>query len=327
MKNRSKVKMIWALCTLHFALCILHCTNVPKSFGKLREVTVISDYWNQVGQTVEGILCRPIKTPQPEPEFLLRVGGFDRFKDYSRLRVVFLIGTRNDAIIKEILGFRLDSLVPNGFGLFKLPNAWSANQWVLVFAADDTAKLLQGLEVYSQRIHHTITEIVLEQMNKATYSHPRDEKLTEGLTRFGWTIDVPQKWLLQDRYSDSSFVYIFSHFPDRSVFVWWSDTVATLNLDTVLDIRDNLTKMFYEGDSVDRNTVVAERIEFLGVPCLRARGVWQNPKRVIGGPFVLYAFNYQGRFFLIDGVVFNPGEKKLSNLFQVEAIIRTFLPR
>jgi hypothetical protein len=77
---------------------------------------------------------------------------------------------------------------------------------------------------------------------------------------------------------------------------------------------------------VDRGSVRVDTIEFLGVPGLRLRGVWQNQRQVIGGPFVLYAFNYQERFFILDGMVFNPGQKKLSSLFQVEAIIRTFVP-
>ncbi|MBM3315986.1 DUF4837 family protein, partial [candidate division WOR-3 bacterium] len=70
-----------------------------------------------------------------------------------------------------------------------------------------------------------------------------------------------------------------------------------------------------------------ESIGFMGGPCLRLRGVWQNPGEVIGGPFVSYSFSYQGRFFMLDGTLFNPGERKLDNLFQLEAVIRTFTPR
>ncbi|MGQ9708480.1 MAG: DUF4837 family protein [bacterium] len=296
--------------------------------GKLREITVITNYWSEVSETVEEILCRPVRTPQPEPEFLLRVAGFDRFKELSRMRLVFLIGTVNDSIIRGILGSRLDSLPGDGFGLFRLPNAWVRDQWVLIFVARERPRLAQGLRLYSRRIQQTATELVLNQMTRATYLHPRNEELSEKLSeRFGWTVDVPKRWQFEYKESTENFIYFFSHFPDRSIFVWWSDTVSSLNPDSVLDWRDRLTRRFYDGDSVDRNVVTAETLEFLGVPCLRLRGVWQNQNRVIGGPFVLYCFEYQGRFFILDGVVFNPGEKKLSSLFQVEAIIRTFVPR
>ncbi|MEN9979462.1 MAG: DUF4837 family protein [candidate division WOR-3 bacterium] len=307
-------------------LCL--CTgSLPKSIGRLQEVTIITDYWNLVSGQVKAVLEQPVFTPQPEPEFLLRVGGFDRFPSYSRMRIVFLIGTVRDSIIRGVLGGRADSLGEEGFGLFKFPNAWVDNQQVLLFVARDTERLIEGLRVYGARLYRTVTEMVLEQMTAATYFRGRDDGAGRQLARFGFSLDVPKEWLIQDKDSAERFIYIHGHFPDRSVFVHWQDTVFPLVSDSVLQLRDRLTAKFYDGDYVDRNAVRAESIEFLGVPCLRIRGVWQNQKQVIGGPFVLYAFNYQERFFLLDGMVFNPGEKKVSSLFQVEAIIRTFLPR
>lgn len=307
-------------------LCL--CTgSLPKSIGRLQEVTIITDYWHLVSGQVKSILERPVFTPQPEPEFLLRIGGFDRFPSYSRMRIVFLIGTVRDSIIRGVLGVRADSLGDEGFGLFKFPNAWVDNQQVLLFVARDTERLIKGLGVYGVRLYRTVTDMVLEQMTAATYFRGKDDEAGRELTHFGFSLDVPKDWLIQDKDSAERFIYIHGHFPDRSVFVHWQDTVLPLVPDSVLQLRDRLTGRFYDGDYVDRSAVRAESTEFLGVPCLRIRGVWQNQKQVIGGPFVLYAFNYQQRFFLIDGIVFNPGAKKVSSLFQVEAIIRTFLPR
>jgi len=304
------------------------CTsNIPKSFGKLREVTIITDYWDQVGNQVEAILCRPVPTPQPEPEFLLRVGGFNRFSDYSKLRIVFIIGTAQDSIIRGILGARADSLSETGFNLFRFPNAWVSNQQVLVFVARDSSQLIPGLAAYTQRLRKTVTEFVLDQMTQATYLRKRDEELSMRIAQaYGFGLDVPRNWLLNEKDSADHFIYIYGHYPDRSVFIFWQDSVYPLILDSILNLRDRLTRRFYDGDTVDRALVLMDSVEFLGVPALRVRGVWQNQKQVIGGPFIFYAFNYQERFFILDGVVFNPGEKKLSNLFQVEAIIRTFLP-
>jgi len=309
---------------LIFCGCV---SNVPKSIGRLREVTIITDYWHQVGQTVESILAQPVPTPQPEPEFLLRVGGFDRFWDYSKLRIVFIIGTAQDSIIRGILEARADSLGETGFNLFRFPNAWVGNQQVLVFVALDSSKLIQGLNTYAQRLRKTVTEFVFDQMTRATYLRNRDEELSNRIAEhYGFRLDVPKNWLLNENDSAGYFIYIYGHYPDRSVFIFWQDSVYPLIGDSILNLRDRLTRRFYDGDTADRGLVLVDTVEFLGVPALRIRGVWQNQKQVIGGPFVLYAFNYQERFFLLDGVVFNPSEKKLSNLFQVEAIIRTFVP-
>ncbi len=309
-------------------LIFLSCTSqVPRSLGRLREVTVITDHWNDVDETVEAMLSRPVRTPQPEPEFQLRVGGFERFTALSRLRLILVIATSGDTLVRRIIGTRIDSLPEGDFGLFKIPNAWVENQWVLVFVAREREQLVPGLELYSRRILRTLTELTLQQMNRATYLRGINKDLTRKLgERFGWAIDVPLNWLLQDKDSVDHFIYIFSHFPDRSVFIYWQDTILELNPDTLLALRDRLTGSFYNGDSVDRGATLVDTVEFLGVPTLRVRGVWQNRKEVIGGPFVFYAFNYQNRFFMLDGVVYNPGEKKLSNLLQVEGIIRTFVP-
>lgn len=309
------------------SLCYQCASRIPRSLGPLREVTVITDYWYAVDTVVERILQRRIMTPQPEPEFQIRKGDFSRFPALSRMRLVFLIGTVRDTLIRTIVGSRLDSLRDPGYGLFKFPNAWVDNQWALVFVAQNETILGPGLRHYAQRINQTVTDMVIEQMARATYLRGGDVNLTRRLmTSYGWQIDVPQKWLLQEKDSADNFVYIFTHFPDRSIFVYWQDTVFPLDPAAIIGERDRLTGRFYDGDSVDRKAVIAETTDFLGVPALRIRGVWQNRKAVLGGPFILYAFNYHGRMFFVDGVVFNPGEKKLSNLFQVEAIIRTFIP-
>lgn len=309
-------------------LGVLSCTGrVPRSLGPLREVTVITDYWPVVAKSVEGILAQEIRTPQPEPEFRLRVGGFDRFSSLFRLRLVFLIGTSRDTILRRILRNKLDSLPEGNFWLFKFPNAWVDNQWVLIFVATDTANLVPGLTLFARRIHQTATEMVLDHTSRATYLWGVEKELTAKLNeQFFWTIDVPRGWRLQDRDSAERFVYIFTHYPDRSIFVYWEDSTMELDWESMLNLRDRLTGRFYDGDSADRGMMRIDTIQFLGVSALRVRGVWQNRQAVLGGPFVCYAFNYQGRFFMVDGVVFNPGEKKLSSLFQVEAIIRTFLP-
>ncbi len=311
-----------------FSLLFFSCTSqLPRSLGPLREVTVITDHWGIIRGEVEKTLSQPIPTPQPEPEFLLRVGTTERFLMLSRFRLILLIGTSEDTLFRRILGERLDSLPDGDAGLFLLPNPWVKNQWVLMFVAKDTKSLIPGWQRYQQRIHQTITEKVLEQIAKGTYQKGMETRIIETLkTKFGFTLDVPRKWLLQDKDSASHFLYTFTHFPDRSIFIYWQDTTLPLIVDSVLNLRDRLTGRFYDGDSVDRQEVVAETTQFLGSPTLRIRGVWQNSRRILGGPFVLYAFVHQGRFFLLDGVVFNPGEKKLSNLFQLEAIIRTFRP-
>lgn len=301
--------------------------RVSRSLGLLREVSVVTGYQAEVEPVLRRMLQREMRTPQPEPEFRLRFGGFDRFPALSRMRLVLVVGVAGDSLVRQILGVRADRLPEGEYGLFRFPNAWAANQWVVVFVARERAMLIEGLERYAARIRATLTDVVFDQMTDATYLLGVNRELTDSIGRFGFTFDVPGKWQLSMEHSEQHFVYAFGHFPDRGVFVYWEDSTRLPTADGVVALRDLLTGRFYDGDSVERESVIADTIEFAGRPTLRLRGVWQNKREVIGGPFVTYAFNLQGRFFLLDGVVYSPGEKKLDRLFQVEAVLRTFAPR
>jgi hypothetical protein len=301
---------------------------MERLIGPLREVTVISAQWDEVEGTVRSILQEMVSTPQPEPEFKVRVGTAGRFDTYSKFRILFIIGTSRDTLIRQILGPRADSLSEGDFGLLKVPNPWLKGQFALIFIARDTSKLVPGLEAYAARIRQTLREIILDQMAKAVYIEGVDKNPTEKLgTKHAFTIDVPRRWFLNEDHAAADFVYLYGHVPDRNVFVYWQDTTRALMPESLSALRDLLTGRFYDGDSIDPRFLQAETIPFLAGPCVRLSGVWRNNRDVIGGPFVNYSFNFQGRFYMADGLVFNPGKPKLDALTQTEAVIRTLTPR
>jgi len=321
----------WRACVLLGAgLLLLACKGSPvvRLIGPLREVTVISAQWDKLEATVRSILQEPVPTPQPEPEFKVRVGKADKFDTYSKFRILFLIGTHQDTLIRQILGPRADSLSEGDFGLLKVPNPWYKDQTALIFISRDTSQLVPGLLVYGGRIRQTLREVVLGQMARSVYIEGIEKRQTERLSaKYAFTIDVPRRWFLNEENAADRFIYLYGHNPDRNVFVHWQDTTRTLVPDSMAGLRDRLTGQFYNGDSIDRRFLQAETIAFLAGPCVRLSGVWRNNRDVIGGPFVNYSFNFRGRFYMVDGLVFNPGKMKLDALTQTEAVVRTLTPR
>lgn len=308
-----------------FAVCKKHQT---PALGSIREVTVASDRWGSVEPVVREILQRRVPTPQPEPEFKLRVFTLDRFKTYSLFRTVFVIGTAQDAPIREILGDKLDSLPGGDYGMFKIPNAWAGGQELVVFVGRGENLLVPGLRAYADRIRNTFQEIVLNHTARAIYHRGRNSRAEDSLSdRYSFTLDIPKSWYLKQEHADSGFIYLFGHYPDRGIFVYWENAERHLIPNSLPALRDGLTRMYYDGDFIEDSLVRADTIEFLAGPALRLHGIWQNEKETIGGPFVSYSFNHEGRFFMIDGLVYNPGKKKLDQVFQIEAIIRTFTPQ
>jgi hypothetical protein len=303
-------------------------TPMVHLIGPLREVTMISEQWDELEGTVRSILQGQVLTPQPEPEFLVRAGKAGEFATYSKFRILFIIGTSRDTLIRQIIGPRADSLSEGDFGLLKIPNPWQSGQFALIFVARDTSKLVPGLELYASRIRHTLREIVFTQMVKAVYIEGVEKGPTAELgTRYGFTVDVPRRWLLNQDNAADDFIYLYGHNPDRNVFVYWQDSTRALVPESLSTLRDRLTGRYYDGDSIDRRFLQAETIAFLSVPCVRLSGVWKNDRDVIGGPFVNYSFNFRGRFYMADGLVYNPGKPKLDALTQAEAVVRTLMPR
>jgi hypothetical protein len=288
----------------------------------------VSDHWHVIDSTVIQMLQQELATPQPEPEYKVRVGRVERFETFSKFRIVMLVGTARDTLLRQVLGRRVDSLAAGDFGLFRVPNPWQQGQTVLIFVARDTGLLVRGLEAYAARIRQELEEIVLEQMRRAVYIEGINTELTGRLAqRFAFSVDVPARWQVREEFADSGFVYMFVHYPDRSVFVYWSGTLPGTAPESLAMLRDRLTGRYYKGDSIDPLFTTVDTVEFLSRPATRLRGVWRNEKTTIGGPFVTYAFEYQDRFYMVDGLLFEPGKKKLDHLLQVEAVVRSFTPK
>ncbi len=313
-------------------LLLAFVAGCPKhqspAIGPLREVTVASNSWAAIETTVRGILQRKIPTPRLEPEFRLRLYTLNEFKSWSLFRTVFLIGAAHDTVVRGVLGTRIDSLPGGDYGLFKIPNPWAGHQQLVVFVAREEALLVAGLTRYADRIHATFRTMILDHCARAVYYHGHNQAAEDSLGELhSFTIGVPKKWWLRQEHAGDRFVYLYGHHPDRNAFVYWEDGERVFNPVTLLRLRDSLTGRFYEGDFTLDTLWSADTVEFLGRKTLRLRGIWQNDNDTIGGPFVSYAFNHEGRFFMVDGLVYNPGRKKLDGLYQIEAVMRTFTPR
>jgi hypothetical protein len=187
--------------------------------------------------------------------------------------------------------------------------------------------LKQGLAAYAGRIRRTLEEVVIEQMRQAVYVEGADRQASDRLEeKYSFSVEVPRRWQVREEFADRGFVYLFAHYPDRSVFVYWADSTRPLEPESLAALRDLVTGRFYDGDSIDAEFTCVDTVEFMARPAVRLRGVWKNDRETIGGPFVTYAFNHQGRFYMVDGLVFDPGRKKLDHLLQVEAVVRSFTP-
>lgn len=302
----------------------LLCSPLPPTLGEFREVIVFTDY--PIEEVLEKILEKKVYTPQEEFYFKIKYKNLAAFPSLKNFSTLFLIGVLNDEFISDLLGDKIEMVKRDTFGLFRLKDLYSKNQTILIFVSSDKNLLPAGLKRYEKRIFNSLLEHLENLLTIYTYSQGIDEKKMEYLKKnYGFTFKIPKRYYLKEEYKKSNFIYLFTHYPDRSIFIYWEKNNRKLIPKEIADLRDSLTIMFYNGDYILREYTFAESTNFLGKSAIKITGVWQNDKEIIGGPFISYAFNYQDKFFLIDGTLFNPGEKKLSNLLQLDVILKTFL--
>jgi hypothetical protein len=108
------------------------------------------------------------------------------------------------------------------------------------------------------------------------------------------------------------------------IFFYKRPYTSQLTGDYALSKRDSLTRTYYKGDYILRDLTTAEEIEFKNMRGIRLRGVWQNDSLVAGGPFLSYFLMKDDSLYVLDGLLFNPGERKTDYFTMVEVILNSF---
>lgn len=309
-----------------FCLLVISCSPpLPTTIGGLRDIILLTDHKEEIETIVKEILQRYIYTVQPEEEFIVRYRPLSRLPDFVRFRFLFIVGTIDEEAIQTILDVHTKKIEMDTMGLYAFADLWVENQKVLVFAVKAKEFLHSGLNRYGPRIRKTFQDYLLNHMTKITYEQGYDKKLTQLLSnKYQFNLKVPKRFRIITKYENENFLYLVSHNPDRSIFIHTSHEILNLTPEILISLRDSLTAKYYEGDFVYKPYTRAETTLFNNIWAIKLIGVWQNNKLTAGGPFISYGFNYNNRFYFIDGMVFHPGKKKLDNLNQLNAILHTF---
>jgi len=144
------------------------------------------------------------------------------------------------------------------------------------------------------------------------------------LAHFGIEMDFPENWMIDSTNKSENFIFIHTHYPDRSIFFYREKRTGELDDSLAIKKRNEITKKFYNGDYILKDLTIAEKIVFQGMSGLKLKGVWQNDSLVAGGPFLTYFFNKNDSLYIIDGILFLPGERKTDYFTTLEVIMNSF---
>jgi hypothetical protein len=304
-------------------ILIIGCGKLPESVGKSRDVVVIStvvdtDLVNSNVQIFNHF-------PQPEPVFFFIYGADTELKRFMNYRTIFLYGSLNDAFMKKLLNAEArEATVKDQVTLFKKYDLWAKNQLVLILAVSEPQMLWNAVREYRPLVSRILEDHYYLNVKAEYYETPRDNKIAEDLKKYGVTFDLHGGWMIDSAFVKDGFIFIHAHYPDRSIFYYRAKKPNVLNDSFAINLRNRLTKKYYNGDYVYKDLIRVEPIEFNDLKGIRLQGVWQNDSLVAGGPFRSYFLVAGETLHVIDGILFLPGERKTDYFTRIEVLMNSF---
>lgn len=312
-----------AVLTLLMLLLIVTCARLTRSVGKSNDVIVIARHIEE-DKVYENIQLYNY-VPQEEGIFNFIFVGDTAIEAYKNQHAILLYGSLEDEYIYDMLSKDARAATKKDtFTLFKLSNLWADGQLTVILAARDESHIARGIEKYGQLIAQVLEEHYYQRVKKNYYLTGVSSKMKDRLKRYGIKLDINEAWLIDSTHQDANFIYMHTHFPDRSIFFYKETRRTKPDGQFALAKRDSLTKLYYNGDYILKELTTAEAIEFANLKGVRLRGVWQNDSLIAGGPFLSYFLSDGATLYIIDGMVFNPGERKTDYFTKIEVILNSF---
>jgi len=304
----------------------LTCSKLPPSVGRSRDVVVIGSGIDTA--LVIGNIQINNYFPQKEPTFVFILAPDTAIRSVNKFHNMFLYGSLKDNFINTLLSADAkEAAKRDTFTLFKIHDLWAKNQTAVILAVSEPGYVVDGFARYRNTIVKLLEESYYQNLKAKYYEQGIDKGIKRVLEKYGFTLDLQKGWMVDSTYSSSGFVFVHTHFPDRSVFYYREKAAGTLNDSFALDKRNALTKKYYNGDYILKELTTAEVIEFNDMKGIRLKGVWQNDSLVAGGPFLTYFLQDKDTLNVIDGLLFLPGERKTDYFMTIEIIMNSFKTR
>ncbi len=299
-------------------IILLSCRgSMEKSSGFVRKIVIVSKY--EEAKLFEEHLNIYRYTPQRE--FLFEY-SFIKPSDivyYKRHHTIVYVGVLGDTMLEAFTtSQQRDKIEERGYIITKLKNPWVQDQVLYVIGARTEEDIRPAILANRGLLIRELYKRIITRLQKIVYERGREEEVEKVIERrTGLKLKIPLGFkVLKDT---SNFVVAGKHEPDRFFFF------VRLKKDTrdLVDIRDSVTNVNYNGDYVEREYINRDSIRLRGIPFIKITGIWQNDKEIAGGPFVMLAFVKGDFLYIMDGAVFAPEKKKLPYILQMEAILRS----
>ena len=325
--------------------------TLPPARGAANEVILVMDsaaWQGELGEALRETFMKAVPgLPQPEPYFDLRyVSPFALNSVLRSAKNMLFITTLNDqsrAAQKMRTFFTENSLErirqDTSLFMYEKKDEFARGQEVLHLFGADQQSLVNHIRENQEQIRQKLTSVEQSRLTSGLYAGNEQKSVSNQLLKeYGFYVRIPFGYDMVSLPNAQDFVWIRQlDRVDKSIVVTFKNYTSEneLSPDSIMAFRQQQLGRYISDDPTTYMTVQAleeveitefDTVNFNGKFAIETRGLWKLSNNSMGGPFVSYTFvdEDQNRLYYIEGFVYNPGEKKRSAIFELEAILRTF---
>ena len=275
-----------------------------------------------------------IRTPEFQRYFSTDWRPLNEMSEYIYFPCTIIIAdlNKNDAASHFVKGLlseeRLESIKKDTVAMFALPDTWRRLQMLVMVAGYDMEKLSSFVMERQGWLFNKFNQQYIERQSKYIFNQYEQKDLEKKLWEdYNWTLRIPSDYVVLREYPNRNFIWLGRALPYRWISISWAGGIKTewLTANGLFNKREKIGKLYQEIRTEER--FLGHKFVKLGDrDALRMYGLWYHEDKARGGPFVTYAFydEHSNRTFVVDMMVFAPGEKSINYIRQMEIMTQTF---
>ena len=297
---------------------------------------VNDDLWDYIQEDLRSRVEYEIRTPQIEQLFYFSRFQPEDYRQYRDDKLVLLIATLDgkDRISKFIQASLSESVreqVASGERVFFHEyNKFARRQTYMLLLANNREEMLEYIkEGGGAALYQAVNKGFLSSQFEQLYHTAEEKALSDALfDQYGFSFRLPLDYQILEVDTARNILLLGRARPQRNILVYWYEGGFNRVIDQEWALRmkywlmQNMMDRIY----VEKSYARYRTVEWGGVIVHNIRGLWGHPTKLLGGPFSLFYF-YDGvtnRTYIIDCMLFAPGESKAVYLRQMEIIASTF---
>ncbi|MDD4856546.1 MAG: DUF4837 family protein [Candidatus Krumholzibacteria bacterium] len=339
--SRSFVRLALEFLTAAF---VLSCTsqggpfNVPAA-GSYSGIVLVTETGAIDGPTTAMVNALQHELDfytKNELQFRVRVVPAAQFDKEIPIKNMVIFGIVNQggvgSIIEQFIGSSgVRGVLEGKYSVFKKMDSPVNGQLTVIVTAVSNDILARIASEQGAVIRNIIEdgnrERIRESMLKEGENVPLERDLKD---RYGFTFSIPKVYALEEQMPELPGISLIHPEPPRVISVSWRsldhEGVSLADSNELYKLRADVSFKLFDKYVMNRDLVRFSNAQLGSYPAVRMDGYWESSIEPAGGSFVSFfvADRVKSRVWLVDCLVYAPGQNKNELLREAIAIAETF---